>query len=235
MGCMEPLFSVHTQYRRIYVDLPGMGKTPSMEWISSSDDMLRAVGMMIKALIPEERFILVGQSYGGYLARGLIKEYAALIDGVFLLCPCIIADSAGRDVPPHQIMYSDADLLDGLNAANREEFSSIAVVQSRHVWGRYIREIISGLQLADEEFMQRIRRDGGYSFSFDVDDIAPFDKPSLFLAGRQDSMVGFRDAWKLLDSYPHATFAVLDRAGHNLQLEQEEIFSVMAKEWLARV
>ncbi|MNC56763.1 hypothetical protein D3C75_1063830 [compost metagenome] len=48
-------------------------------------------------------------------------------------------------------------------------------------------------------------------------------------------MTGYKDVWKLLDLYPHATFAVLDRAGHNLHLEQEEQFKVLAKEWLMRV
>ncbi|MNO13007.1 2-hydroxy-6-oxo-6-(2'-aminophenyl)hexa-2,4-dienoic acid hydrolase [compost metagenome] len=235
VGCMEPLFSSGEQYRRIYVDLPGMGMSPAAEWISSSDDMLRAVKMMIEALIPDERFILVGQSYGGYLARGLLREYAQLIDGMFLLCPCVIAESSKREVPPHQVMVQDAELLEELSAADREEFTSIAVVQNRTVWERYRREIISGLQLADEAFMQQIRADGGYAFSFDVDVIPPFEKPSLIITGRQDSMTGYKDVWKLLDLYPHATFAVLDRAGHNLHLEQEEQFKVLAKEWLMRV
>ncbi|MNI47644.1 Alpha/beta hydrolase family protein [compost metagenome] len=83
--------------------------------------------------------------------------------------------------------------------------------------------------------MERIKADGGYPFSFDADAIAPFGKPSLILTGRQDSMTGYKDVWKLLDFLPHATFAVLDRAGHNLHLEQEELFKAMAREWLSRV
>jgi pimeloyl-ACP methyl ester carboxylesterase len=44
MGCMEPVFSEQDSIRRIYVDLPGMGKSPAAEWITSSDEMLKAVG-----------------------------------------------------------------------------------------------------------------------------------------------------------------------------------------------
>ncbi|AIQ67410.1 alpha/beta fold hydrolase [Paenibacillus graminis] len=235
MSCMEPLFSSQDQYRRIYVDLPGMGMSPAAEWIRSSDDMLRAVKMMIEALIPNDRFLLVGQSYGGYLARGLLGEYAELIDGLFLLCPCVIAESSQRELPPHQVMVQDAELLEELSAADREEFISIAVVQDRTVWERYSREILCGLQLADEAFMERIKADGGYPFSFDVNAIASFEKPSLIITGRQDSITGYKDVWKLLDFLPHAAFAVLDRAGHNLHLEQEELFKAMAREWLSRV
>jgi pimeloyl-ACP methyl ester carboxylesterase len=235
MGCMEPVMSRQQGYRRIYVDLPGMGKTPAAKWITSSDDMLRAVEMMIEALIPGERFLLVGQSYGGYLARGLLRNYASLIEGIFLLCPCVVAEMAERELPPHQAMVLDQEMLEELSEAEREEFTSIAVVQTRAAWERYNREIVSALQLADAEFMQRMKAEGKYAFSFDADQMAPFHKPSLILTGRQDSMTGYRDAWKLLDLYPHASFAVLDHAGHNLHMEQEVLLEAMVKEWLFRI
>ena len=37
-------------------------------------------------------------------------------------------------------------------------------------------------------------------------------EPTLVIAGRQDVTAGYRDAWHILESYPRATFAVLDRA-----------------------
>ncbi|MNC65243.1 hypothetical protein D3C75_1155160 [compost metagenome] len=48
-------------------------------------------------------------------------------------------------------------------------------------------------------------------------------------------MTGFKDAWNLLDAYPHAAFSALDRAGHNLHLEQEDLLGAMVIEWLNRV
>ena len=235
MACMEPVFSGQEPYRRIYIDLPGMGLTPAADWIRSSDDMLRAVKLMIEALIPDERFVLVGQSYGGYLARGLLREYAGIMDGLMLLCPCVIAESSMREIPAHEAMVRDAGVLEELSTADREEFTSIAVVQNRETWERFDREILSGLKLADGAFMERIKAEGGYPFSFEADADPVFDKPSLIITGRQDSLTGFKDALKLIDTYPHATFAVLDRAGHNLHLEQEELFRVLTAEWLARV
>lgn len=38
-----------------------------------------------------------------------------------------------------------------------------------------------------------------------------------------------------LKKFSRATFAVLDRAGHNLQIEQENIFNSMINEWLMRI
>jgi len=73
-------------------------------------------------------------------------------------------------------------------------------------------------------------------FSFDVDQLPSlFDKPVLILAGRQESVVGYLDAWKTLAQFPRATFAVLDRAGHYLPTEQHERLLALAGEWLRRV
>ncbi len=47
--------------------------------------------------------------------------------------------------------------------------------------------------------------------------------------------MGYKDAWDILDNYPRGTLAVLDRAGHNLQLEQVELFNCLVNEWLDRV
>jgi pimeloyl-ACP methyl ester carboxylesterase len=41
--CMEPVFSNKENYKRIYIDLPGMGKSTSAPWIDSSDTILDTV------------------------------------------------------------------------------------------------------------------------------------------------------------------------------------------------
>jgi pimeloyl-ACP methyl ester carboxylesterase len=84
------------------------------------------------------------------------------------------------------------------------------------------------------DFLTRLQSHG-YPLSFDVDAAPPFEKPTLILVGRQDGMVGYRDAWEILENYPRSTFAVLDRAGHNLQIEQETLFNALVNEWLDRV
>jgi hypothetical protein len=48
-------------------------------------------------------------------------------------------------------------------------------------------------------------------------------------------VVGYRDAWGILEHYPRATFAVLDRTGHLLAVEHEALFRALAGDWLDRV
>ncbi|MFD1773764.1 alpha/beta fold hydrolase [Paenibacillus rhizophilus] len=44
-----------------------------------------------------------------------------------------------------------------------------------------------------------------------------------------------QDASNLFDKYTRTSFAVLDRAGHNLQIEQPGLFNALMHEWLDRV
>jgi pimeloyl-ACP methyl ester carboxylesterase len=234
-GCMEPVFSKRDNWIRFYPDLPGMGKTPAKEWIHNSDQILDLVSDFIDTVIPDQNFLLVGESYGAYLARGIVHRKSHRIDGLFLLCPLIITDPTRRTLPKHVTLVKDPNLLSTLGPAERDMFESFSVVQNRAIWERSRNEVNIGLNAADEAFMTRIQPDG-YAFSFDVDvQSKPFTKPTLILTGRQDAIVGYRDAWEILEKYPRATMAVLDRAGHNLQIEQEGLFNTLVNEWLDRV
>lgn len=62
-----------------------------------------------------------------------------------------------------------------------------------------------------------------------------FNKPSLILVGRQDTEVGYKDQIKLIDIYTRASFVVLDKAGHNLQIDQEVLFGDLVNEWIDRI
>jgi pimeloyl-ACP methyl ester carboxylesterase len=233
-GCLEPILEHRSGWQRIYPDLPGMGKTPGKEWITNSDQMLSIILEFMDQVIPNQRFVLAGDSYGSYLARGIIYRRPAVVDGLLLICPMIVPNHAKRSVPPHVTLVKDPALLSGLESGEREEFESFAVVQSQRIWERTRDEVLTGIKVADEGFLTRLQAHG-YPFSFDVDAAPPFEKPTLILVGRQDAMVGYRDAWEILENYPRGTFAVLDRAGHNLQIEQEVLFDALVNEWLDRI
>lgn len=232
-GCMEPIFHQRSGWQRIYFDLPGMGKTPGKSWITNSDQMLAIVLEFMDHVLPNQHVVIAGESYGGYLARGMIHRRPAQIDGLLLLCPLIEAEKTKRVLPEPVVLVKDAQLLAILTPADREEFAT--VVQTAAIWERFQKEIMSGLQLADEPFLTKLQT-GGYAFSFAVDALpAPFEKPTLVLLGRQDVSVGYRNAWDVLENYPRASFVILDRAGHNLQIEQAALFHALVNEWLDRV
>lgn len=67
-------------------------------------------------------------------------------------------------------------------------------------------------------------------------DHAPaYARPTVVVAGRLDSTVGYAAATDLVDEYPHASLAVLDNAGHALPHEQPELLHALLTDWLVRV
>jgi len=233
LGCLEPVFTRRPGYRRLYPDLPGMGKSPAGT-VASSDDMLAAVREFVATTIGDEPFLLVGESYGGYLARGLTRALGSQVLGLALICPIgLSVEHAERTVPPRQVLRRDPALIESLDPALATEFTEIAVVESPETLRRFTEEILPGLTVADTDAMARIRE--RWLLSADPEGGDPFPRPALILTGRQDDVTGYADQYRLLPHYPRATFAVLDVAGHNLQFEQPTLFDALVDEWLDRV
>jgi len=235
VGCMEPIFKDRAGYRRIYFDLPGMGKSRAAVWLKSSDQLLDIIIKFCRKVLPGSTFLVAGESYGGYLARGLVFREPQLLDGVLLICPVVVPERQKRHLPPRKVFTRDEQTLEGIEPGVRKFFERMLVLQDERRWKRFQQDILPGMMHKDVDFTRRLMADG-YAFSFDVDRLAhPFEKPSLVLAGRQDATVGFKDALGIIDDYSRGTFAVLDRAGHGLEVEQECLFNSLVSEWLDRV
>ena len=230
---MEPLFQHRSGWRRIYPNLPGMGRTPGASWITRQDHMLEVLVAFLERVLPDRRYVVAGASYGGYMARGLVHEQGARMDGLFLLVPTVETDATKQNLPPHQVIVEDPQFLAAL-APEEAGLTNFFVVQSYERLERFRTVIRPAIADADHAFLERLEEH--YAFSFPVDRMtAPFPAPALILTGRQDSTCGYREAWTLLDNYPRGTFAVLDRAGHALGGEQKGLFQALAYEWLDRV
>jgi pimeloyl-ACP methyl ester carboxylesterase len=231
---MEPIYRQRNGWKRIYLDLPGHGQTPAKDWITNQDKMLDVVLEFIDNLIPRQRFVVAGTSAGAYLARGVVHHRSASIDGLLLTVPLIVADDAKRHVPSHVTLVANPALVSELEP-EEAEMLQLAVIQSRKVVD-YMQANFPSTAETGTDFQSKLREPENYAFSFDVDALPkPCPAPTLIITGRQDSAVGYRDAWEILDNFPRGTFAVLDRSGHFLPFEQEDLFHALVDEWLDRV
>lgn len=229
LGCLEPFFATRPGYRRLYPDLPAMGKSAA-DGVTSSDDMLAAVEELVDAEIGDEPFLLVGESYGGYLSRALAHRRPDQVHGLALICPTgTKVRAADRTVPPFEVRRSDGAELDPVLAAR---FDGMAVVRTAETARRFADEILPGLEIADRDAMAQIEVRWELSA---VPERGTYERPALFLTGRQDNITGYEDVYALLPHYPYASFVVLDTAGHNLQIEQPVLFDALMGEWLDRV
>jgi pimeloyl-ACP methyl ester carboxylesterase len=230
---MEPLFQHRSGWRRIYPDLPGMGKTPGAEWITNQDDILTVVIEFMQSVAPGQHFVVGGISYGGYLTLGLVYQQSAMIDGVLLVVPKVEPDPAKRELPLFQVSHEDPQFLAALTP-EENGLKDIIVAQSLETLEAFRTVFDPAAANADHAFLKKLV--DGDAFTISVLELAqPFLGPTLMLMGRQDSWFGYRDAYKLLENYPRATFAVLDRAGHAAYVEQKALFEALTNEWLNRV
>jgi pimeloyl-ACP methyl ester carboxylesterase len=230
-GAMEPVFANRKQWKRIYVDLPGMGQSDAPDWLKTQDQVLDVIEKFIERVVSGERFCVVGLSYGGLLAQGLIHRLADQIDGVMFLVPGM-ASIDKKNLPLPVVMYEEQLDFNGLDQDQVDAFRGMAVVQTQAHLAAWKEYIFPGTARANYAFLDELQT----GFSFDVEKLAqPFSAPVLFLLGRQDSIVGYQDAWRIIENYPHASFVILDRAGHCLQMEQRRLYETLVHEWLDRV
>ena len=228
-GCLEPIFNNETGYRRIYFDLPGMGKSTSAPWVKNADAMLTLITEFIRQIIPEESFLIIGESYGAYLTLGLIRDMAERIDGAFFICPVITTQN--RTLPEKTLLYQSADFQK--ITENVKPFLAMAVIATPEIYEKYKTDIMPGLDLADYSFLDSYSNGYGFTFEEELENVV-FDKPTGILSGRQDFIVGYHDAYAILPCFPRASYAVLDFCGHNLQIENEPLLHQHVKDWLWR-
>ena len=125
-GCMEPIFENRKGWKRIYMDFPGHGQTSGGDWIKGSDDVLQVALDFIDHIIPDTQFILVGLSYGGYIARGILHQRLEHVAGLLLIVPRVVSHPSKRTLPTKQVIVREEKFLAELDPQLREGFEEVA-------------------------------------------------------------------------------------------------------------
>jgi pimeloyl-ACP methyl ester carboxylesterase len=235
----EHFFATRPGWRRIYPDLPGMGRSVAKDGFDSQDDVLDALLAFLDQVLPSGRFLLAGSSAGGYLARAIAARRRPRIAGLLLRVPRIHAEDGQRTLPPFRALVQNDTLMAGLTAAERSELGNVLVQRRDYIeaLGQRRRAVVQPAIQATAPIALKIRTDPKrYAFSFDLAEAEKtFEEPTLIIAARQDTVVGYRDAWTILESYPRATFAVIDRADHGWPLDTPDLLAALMDDWLMRI
>ena len=152
-GALEPIFRNVPGFRRLYPDLPGMGRTPAPETISSNDDVLDILLGLIDSTIGDEPLLVMGQSYGGYLARAVANRRPEQVVGLALICP---VGAHTRNVPRHEVLVSSAELTGELGPELEASYRSYFVVQTAETLSRFQEFVAPAESLVDESGLTRI-------------------------------------------------------------------------------
>jgi pimeloyl-ACP methyl ester carboxylesterase len=232
-GFLEPLFRDRPGYRRIYIDLPGMGDTPAPDRIRSSNDVLEVVLGFVDAVIGDEAFLVVGHSAGGYLARGVTNRRHHQVAGLALICPLMSGASSDPDPSEHRPVEVVEDLGVEMTPEQEAEFRGYFVIQTPATARRFLDAVAPVLGRFDAESLERIA--GNWELDPKPETGPIYDKPTIIVTGRRDAVVGFRAQWRLIDHYQRASYATIGPAGHALPHEQPQILGALLAAWLSEI
>ncbi|HEY2745184.1 MAG TPA: alpha/beta hydrolase [Polyangia bacterium] len=226
--------------RRLYVDLPGHGASKGDAASASADVLVDELAALVRATLrpaPDrdgelEAPIIVGYSYGGYLAQGLVRELGGA-RGLLLVCPIVEPDFARRTQPARRVVVHDAELVYSDDPRQREAFAEVAVQMTRPVLERFQRAVHPANVAADAAVVTALR--ARYALSRPLGDaLARLEAPSAVVCGRDDHWAGWQDAVPLVARLKRPSFTVLPDCGHLLPFEQPFAFGQAVRDFLAR-
>ena len=226
-SALEPMLAPYDTFRRLYPDLPGMGGSPAHDSIQSSNDLVDLLDQFVDDQIGRSPLLVIGQSFGGHLARGLAARRPRQVVGIALICPLL---PEAMNPEPHAVVQSDVDPAALLDPSQVDDFLGYFVVHTEETVQRFKEAVVPSLGGFDGDAVERIM--SGWRLDPDPVEIA-FDAPTLIVTGRHDSVVGFREQMGLVDRYPRASYVVLAGTGHALPHERPHLLSALIGDWLA--
>ena len=221
-------------WRRVYVDLPWAVTAAPSPTASSTREVADGLLEEIDRHLGDEPFAVIGNSYGGMLARFVAHERRDRILGVATLAGVVQAEHAARTVPERTVLRSDPAAA-ARAGADSEAFAELSVIQDAASLESFRRYVLPGLRGADADVMARIASDYALDALPETTSPAPFTAPALHLFGRQDHVVGFEDGLALRAHYPRGSFVVIDGGGHNVHLESPGLTAAAVRDWLNRI
>lgn len=171
-----------------------------------------------------QRFVLVGFSLGGYIARKVAELFPQRVAALILIATSLRADG-------EQQVHAKQNALAVLNAATFRGLSIGSIVRSLHPDRR-----------GDQALAGRIKAMGhrlGYralvvQSNLQRDRIAASSLtcPTLVIAAAEDPLRSAEETAELVDAIPDASLAIIEQSGHMLPLERPEALAETIMQWL---
>jgi len=188
------------------------------------DDALEGMARRVLAEAPE-RFVLVGFSMGGFVARVLALMAPERVAGV-----AFVASSAREYTPAERQRR-----LQGNLPGDRPKRANPGVALGLHPDRERDPVLLARLRDMQRRLGPEVRahqsaliRKDGYA---DLERIAC---PALVVACRQDRLRKLEETERMARHLPHARFEVLEDCGHMAPLEKPHELAALLRDWIER-
>lgn len=196
------------------------GFVPLLHVDTSRDDNLGAMADRALAEAPEE-FVLVGFSFGGYVAREIARRAPDRVKALVLIATSARAVepkpvAAGRDRPDSWFTGLTRRTIEtSLHSDHRDDATIERIRQmSARVGGAVFRRL------------------SGMRRPCDLDKLAAITCPTLVVAARDDRLRGEDEARELYEGIPGAEIAFVEHSGHMIPIEAPDALTAIIADWL---
>lgn len=173
------------------------------------------------------RFILIGFSLGGYIARSLVNRFPEKVSALILIASSLRDDTEEQKERKQKAISTNSN-------KHFKGLSRIAIAKTLH-----------SSQAKNDVLIQRIQKMGnemGYEafatlslLERNIDQTSIIKCPTLVLSGAQDILRSKEEALELVNLIPKSDFEVIDNTGHMIPLEQPKKLTVSILKWLKKI
>ena len=223
------------KYRLIIPDLPGSAAS-ALQDDMSIEGMAGCIKKILEQELPNQKeensIIMIGHSMGGYITLAFAEKYPDLLQGFGLFHSTAFADSdekkstRRRSIEFIQIHGSDEFIKQSapnlFTEAYRIKNSDIVAAMIAR-YGNFDRQALVAYYNA---MIQRPDRTAV---------LQSFDKPVLFIIGKEDKAIPFEDSMKQCHIPPLAAIHIMEKSAHMGMWEEKEKSSQALLSFLRQV
>ena len=232
------LTPLEQRLRLVYLDHRGNGRSgrPPLETITI--EQLADDAAALARHLGEEQFVVIGHSYGGFVAQELVLRHPELAAAVILVdtTPGQLGANERDDEeqgppPPPEV----AALITTLPSTNEEMVDGVRQLMPHYLHRRDPSDLDAILDstVFDAAAMARgFEVLAGWS---SIDRLSTIVAPTLVLAGRHDVFTSWPQARRIASRIPGADLVIFEDSGHMPWLDEPDRFFEVVDGWLANV
>ncbi|KAA8733169.1 alpha/beta hydrolase [Acinetobacter qingfengensis] len=171
-----------------------------------------------------KKFILIGFSLGGYIARFLINQYPERVSALIL-----IASSIRHDTEEQKNQKIQA--INAMSKKNFKGLSGVAISQTLHPSNSQNHYLIQRIQkMGDKMGYETFVTLSLLERTFEQHHVIKC--PTLIIYGAQDRLRCKEQAIELMNMIPQSDLERIESTGHIIPLEQPEKLAITINDWL---